>query len=336
MKKITWSFGIALIFGLLLTSCTELSQVGPKSEHALEKNDEFEIVWSVQGINMYTSKQRPLVISSKGKFIVEGWDGDQDLSIFAFDSLNGNMLWQTPLNSNTPGYIISHANVIYRGSFGAAVVQAFDVNDGKQIWKVGLPFAHSTSEIYFAEDKIFIFTSDNMFFILNKQGEILNMRHESFATYLEKNNVLYVDENNSLKAIDVASRKELWQIQIDDRFTHSPIFEKGTIFLRTWTTPGYVYSIDQVTGKVNWKVSQDVLSNLALSDNSIYFINFDGYLMALDLYSGEVIAEAKFLPQFDLENGVERFFISVDATNNMLLIYFGDNSQTLGVKILDP
>jgi len=140
----------------------------------------------------------------------------------------------------------------------------------------------------------------------------------------------------SLKAIDITTRRELWQQKIDDRFTHSPIFDNGTIFLRTWTFPGYIYSIDQITGKVNWKVSQDALSNLAVSEDKIYFTHRDGYLTALDRYSGDVVANIKFSPEFDLTKGVDSYFISVDTATNILAMSFGDNSQILGVKILNP
>jgi len=276
-----------------------------------------------------------MIVDSPGVFIVEGWNNQQSLSLFSFDSVSGEMLWQTPFNSYMPGDMVSQDAIVYRGTSGAANVQSYDAENGKLIWKTNLPWAHSTSEIYFADNKIYVFTSDNMFFTLNKQGKILNSRHETFTTYVEIGNILYLEENISLKAVDSTTREELWRVKTDDRFTHSPIFSDEEIFLRTWAVPSFVYSIDQKTGKVNWKVSQDVLSNLAVSDDKIYFISFDGYLIVLDRDSGNELGKVKFSSPFDLTKGTDGYFISVDPTNNVLAISFADNSQILGLKILN-
>lgn len=326
---------ISLIFSLLLTSCIGFNKTNAESSHLLERNDELEVIWDVSGMSISTSYRSPLIVSVPGKFIVEGWDDKSSLSLFALDSLSGNILWQTQFNSDMRGYITSQDSVVYRGTFGAANIQSYNADNGKLRWKTDLPWAHSTSEIYFADNKVYVFTSDNMFFILNEQGEILDSRDETFTTYVEIGNILYFEENISLKAVDSTTREELWRVKTDDRFTHSPIFSDGEIFLRTWAVPSYVYSIDQRTGKINWKVSQDVLSNLAVSEDKIYFISFDGYLIVLDRGSGNELAKVKFSPSFDLTIGTDGYFISVDPTNNVLAVSFADNSQILGVKILN-
>jgi outer membrane protein assembly factor BamB len=333
---IRFPFVISLMFSLLLTSCIGSSNASTESTHLLETNEEFEVIWDVTGISMYTSKQRPLIVSAPSKFILEGWNDEQALSLFAFDSLNGDLLWQRPFNSNMPGYIISQDTVVYRGIFGVAKIQSYTADNGELGWETNLPLAHSVSEIYFANNKIYAFTSDNMFFILNEQGEILDSRHQIYTTYVEIGNIRYLNENISLKAVHITTGEELWRVKPGDRFTHSPIFYDGTIFLRTWAVPSYIYSIDQMTGKINWKVFQDVLSNLTVSEDKIYFISFDGYLVVLDRDSGNEIRKVKFSSPFDLTRGTDRYFISVDPTNNVLAMSFGDNDQILGVKILNP
>jgi outer membrane protein assembly factor BamB len=173
-----------------------------------------------------------------------------------------------------------------------------------------------------------------MFFILNEQGKILDSSHEAYTAYVEIGNILYFDENFSLRAVDSTTREEIWQVKINDRFTHSPIFYDGVIFLRTWAVPSYIYSIDQKTGKINWKVSQDVLSNLAISEDKIYFISFDGYLVVMDRDSGNELAKVKFSSPFDLAKGTEGYFISVDQTNDVLAMSFSDKNQILGLITL--
>lgn len=320
----------------MFASCIGFSRASTESNHLLETNDEFEVIWNLTEINIGTSERRPLIVSSPGKFIVEGWDSGTALSLMAFESVSGDKIWQTPFNSLMRGQIISQDSVVYRGTSGASNIQSYNADNGKLRWKTSLPLAHSTSEIYFANNKVYVFTSDNMFFILNEQGEILDSRHETFITYMEIGNILYLEENISLKAVDSTTREELWQVRTDDRFTHSPIFHDGAIFLRTWAIPSYIYSIDQKTGKINWKVSQDVLSNLTISKDDIYFISFDGYLVVLNRYSGNEIGKVKFSSTFDLTRGTNYYYIAADPVNDVLAMSFGDNDQILGVKILNP
>ena len=302
MKTMKQLLIVFLILNMLMTSCTiiELALDGREVSHWLEANQEFDVLWDLTNVRMSTSKQRPLMIGLPGKIVAEGSNSGNSFSLLAFDSSTGDLIWHTPFSSRMPGNIISHIDVIYRGTAGAAKVQAFDANNGEMMWETNLPGAHSASEIYWADGKLCIFTVDNMFFILDEGGNILDERRETFTTYLEMDNILYFDQNFSLKATDTVTRKELWQLKIDDRFTHSPIFVDGEIFLRTWTTPGFVYSIDQDTGEINWKVSHDVLSNLVISKNKVYFLDFDNYLIALDRNSGNEITKVKFSPQFDL------------------------------------
>lgn len=327
---------LSLTFSMLLTACIGFSITKTEPSHSLETTDEFELIWDVKGIGMHSSIRSPLIVNVPGKFIVEGWGSGPALSLFAFDSLSGDVLWQTPFNSLQQGQIISQDTVVYRGTSGAADIQSYNADNGELQWATSLPGAHSTGELYFANKKIYVFTSDNMFFILNEQGELLDSRHETYTTYVETGGILYLEENISLKAVNSTTREEIWQLKIEDRFTHSPVFYDDAIFLRTRAVPSYVYSIDQKTGKINWQVTQNLLSNLAVSESKIYFISFDGDLIVLDRYSGNEIAKAKFSSPFDLTKGTDGYFISVDPINNVLAISFADNSQILGVKILNP
>ena len=305
--------------------------------HVLEKNDEFEFIWELSDIYTGSNERRAAIVSVPGKIIVEGgYTKLNDPSLIAFDSLSGEIVWQVPLGFGHNGYIISQNTVLYRGTAGAAKVQAFAADKGELLWETNLPWAQSALEIYFADKRINVFTANNKFFILDDQGKIIDSRYEPFRTFLEMGGILYIDENIAMKAIDISTKQELWRQEINDRFTHSPIFDNGTVFLRTWVKPGYIYSINQATGKVNWKLSHDVLSNLCVTGNKIYFVDFDGYLVAIDRYSGDETAKVKFSSSFDLANGINGYSITSDPINNVLAISFGDNSQLLGLKIKNP
>jgi outer membrane protein assembly factor BamB len=116
---------------------------------------------------------------------------------------------------------------------GSVYVKAYDIENGKLLWKTGLPWARSTANLYFAEDKIFVFTADSEFFILSKDGEILGNEFSSFDIYLEIDNVRYMNANLAIRAVDVDSMTELWRLEVGS-YNDDPVFDNGTIFIATW------------------------------------------------------------------------------------------------------
>ncbi len=109
--------------------------------------------------------------------------------------------------------------------------------------------------MYFSDNKIFVFTNNDLFYILDDQAKILETIRTTDHMFLETNGVLYMESGNSIKAVDIASNNELWHVQLDNIINHAPIFNKGTIVFDTAASPPTIYSINQSTGDVIWKDS---------------------------------------------------------------------------------
>jgi len=298
-------------------------------QHSLESNNEYQVIWNLSDI------QAPTITGAPDKIIVEGFKKGKvsRTTIFGVDSKSGDIIWEIP--GSTSESIIAHDNTLYRGTVGITTVYAHNIDNGELLWSTWLPSAHSTSTIYFADNKIFVFSNDGEFYVLNEQGEILDKFYQTSDTFLKIDGVLYVSKNYSLRAVDYSSREELWQLDIGQHFT-APIFNDGEIFLKTWNYSADIYSIDQYIGKINWMTSQNVQSNLCLCGDKMYFTSPDGELVAIDRYSSNEISRVKFSPQFDLDKQIGDYYVACDATNNVLAISFGDNTQIMGLKIMNP
>jgi len=251
------------------------------------------------------------------------------------DSLNGDEVWEIANAGN--GELIIDGEQLYYGAVGWAKVISYNINNGKSAWSTSLPWAHSVTDIYFANDKIFVHTNDSEFFVLSNDGEILDNFSETFRVFLEMDNVLYMEALSSVKAVEISSKQEIWHLRLDDGYTHAPIFENGTIFIRTrGSSPTYIYSIDQTTGAVNWKVSREVLSNLYLSGDKIYYISRDGFLISIARSTGDEISRVKFSPDIDLNALTGDFFITGDPANDIIVVSFAGNHQIMGIKVINP
>ena len=336
---------IFVILFLTMSSCGVISTIYnlyrsqeniPAPEHVLEANSEYEALWNRTDIHAGGGGTLPMIVGTPDKIIVMGWRKDSvlDSSILGLESESGEILWEVPAAYS--GKIIASDNAVYLGTAGTAKVRSLNIENGELAWSTLLPWAHSVSDIYFAENRIFVHTNDSEFFVLNEQGKILDNFNETFRTFLVLNGVLYMENALGIQAVELSSKQELWSLHVDEQYTHAPIFDDGEIFLRTWSTPAKIYSIDQSTGKVNWVVSRDAFSNLCLLGKTIYFTSFDGSLVAINRYTGNEISRVKFSPQFDVDKQVSAYYVACDPTSNVLAISFGDNTQIMGLKAINP
>jgi outer membrane protein assembly factor BamB len=311
----------------------------PSPDHILEVNSDYKALWGrtdihVEGANSLGTT--PMIASSPNKIIIKGWrkDSFQDSLILGLNAESGEILWEVPAWYS--GKIIASDNAVYLGTSGTAKVRSLNIENGELLWSTVLPWAHSVSDIYFAENRIFVHSNDSEFFVLTEQGKILDNFRETRRTFLELEGVLYTEDVLGIRAVGLATKKELWSLDIDNRYTYAPIFDDGEIFLRTWGNPGKIYSIDQYIGKVNWVTSQDALSNLCLLGKTIYFTSFDGSLVAINRYTGREISRVKFSPHFDLDKQISDYYVACDPTSNVLAMSFGDNTQIMGLKVINP
>ena len=330
--KLNKSIMFIMLLILFALSCFAI-EIQQPYYHTLEAYNEFEVMWKISNICINDNSRRPNIVGAPERIIINGWQrsGIQTNTIIGLDSLSGNITWTAP--GANGGEIITQGENLYRGTNGTVTVQSYNIKNGELLWRTRLPWTHGTSDLYLAENKIFVHTGDGEFFSLNGVGEILDTFHEDFRTFLVIDDVLYKEDNFSIKAIDFLSRRELWQRKLDSDYTYAPIFDNGKIFLSTFTS---IYSIDQSTGKVNWQIFQDVLSNLYVAGDKIYFISENSHLVTVDQKTGYEISKVKFSPSFDLEKQNGEYFVSGDPTNNVLVVSFGDNYQIMGLKILNP
>lgn len=331
---------VLVILLFILVSCSHTSEVNETEygflapEHGLQPNDQYEVLWDISNISATELSELPPIVGAPQKIIVQGIEKDSlpQVQVFALDSLDGNIVWKT--GGKDWGHIITQNGVVYRGTGGSATVQAFNIEDATLLWSTRLPGAHSTSDMHISENRIYVNTNDDEFYALNDKGEILDHSREVYRKFLEAEGVTYIGDDRFIKAVDSSTDQELWRVEVGDY--NSPLFDGGTILLRTDGTPTKLYSIDQASGNVNWSLSQNVLSNLCVLDDRVYFTNQEGYLVSLNRYSGQENSKVRFSPEISLDKLFRDYFIACDPTYNVLAISFGDNTQIMGLRVINP
>ena len=332
---------LAVTLLMMACFCSITLPEKPIPDRTLEVNDEYEVLWTDDAISG-CDFDVPLV-AIPGAVFFETSTG-MSLStplgaprLKAVDSLTGESLWQIDPQSRA-AILVAQDAILYRAVLGKnAEVTAYQADSGTLLWKTQLPpRTNMPVSMYFADNKLFVSTANDRYFVLNAQGEIITERNRQAKIYLEVDGILYL-QGAAFKAIELASETELWQVHTDG-YAFAPVFDTGTIFLRDGYS-GLIYSIDQSTGKVNWIAEQGIYSNLFVDSKRMYFIDLDGYLVSLDRDTGIELSKVRFSVPFDLDNprtrGVNNC-ITGDRANNVLVMSFYDNKQILAVKIMKP
>lgn len=325
--------------GFVSTSCSFVSilrgfDLLRPPVHSLEENDEYEVIWSIENIYMPDDQNESLLFSVPGMIVVQNQKALFTESLIAFDSLNGEKLWESDLGFFEYGMIVAHEDRIFRGTGGTASVSMYDPETGKRLWKTHFITGHSVMDVYLIEDEIYVYTNDSEFYVLDLQGKVIKRRYGvSFRTFFVEDNVAYKETAFTINAKDLNVDNEIWSVDLESGIEGSPVFDNGTIFLDTKSSKGWFYSIDQLTGNINWKKSYKIISNFVVLDKTILFLDSDGYLMAIDRFSGEEISKIGFTEPFVLNEYFNGYYLAADRENQILAIYFDDNKQIMGVKI---
>ncbi|PKO11628.1 MAG: hypothetical protein CVU39_28255 [Chloroflexi bacterium HGW-Chloroflexi-10] len=325
--------------GFVSTSCSFVSilrgfDLLKPPMHSLEENDEYEVIWNIENIYIPNNRNNPSLIGVPGKIIIQTPKALFTQSLIAYDSLNGEKLWESDLGFFEYGMIAAHEDRIFRGTGGTASVSMYDPETGKRMWKTHFITGHSATDIYLNEDEVYVYTNNSQFYVVDLQGKVIKRRYYvSFRTFLAEDNLAYKETDFTINAKDLNTNNEIWSVDLESAIVGSPVFDNGTIFLETSSGKDWLYSIDQITGELNWKKSFQLISNFVVLKDTVHFIDSDGYLIALDRSTGEEISKIGFTEPFDLDQYYNGYFLAADRENQMLAIYFADNKQIMGVKM---
>ena len=77
---------------------------------------------------------------------------------------------------------------------------------------------------------------------------------------------------------------------------------------------------------------EDVISNIAVSQDHVYFITSDASLLVINIETGKLLEEVSFGPEITDKPYPTTFLVA--AEEDWLIVYFGDSQQLFGFKVL--
>jgi outer membrane protein assembly factor BamB len=140
---------------------------------------------------------------------------------------------------------------------------------------------------------------------------------------------------NRLESIYNNTNEIIWQTEMSYDFSMPPLFWETKILVAT--ERGGVYCISRKTGDIIWHIENIAISNLAISNNSVYFFADDEKLMEVDLQSGEVRGFVQFGVDDFVTNEntfIGSYYVAYDAQTKTVFVQFGDSAQLFALQVL--
>lgn len=303
-------------------------------------NSYFQPLWSRSGIAIYPDPFNPLMQGTASKvFLVTGQDSKYGGSkILALDTQSGSVLWQR--NVVLPASIITSSTLLYTSLYDK--IEVVDPQTGNLVKTIEVPKVGFIYNVFATEHNLYAFTKSGRYltYNINDGSYSLSEPFLPYHPFLIENGIMYFVDTEAYKAKDIETQSILWENSVNDAFTAHPLFTHDMIILLT--RMGSIYSLDKGTGKLLWKLDENVISNIAVNKSDLYFVTNDGYLKMLDMNSGQEIAKLEFVPASFEPNSppsgniIGAYDLWVDSQNDIAVVSFGDSCQLMAIKLQTP
>jgi outer membrane protein assembly factor BamB len=269
--------------------------------------------------------------------------GDGHDKLFAVDTTNGNILWNTFIGPGYVGPVIDNDRIyIGTDSHGHNPTNEYifciNRSDGQVLWSRNI-YGGIAESIQYDKDKLY-FTSD-IIYALNKDDGAKNWTYPlddySVTKPILKDNAFFTATSGGMMyKIDVKDGSRIWSVSLPDFSWDNSITAdgKGHIFLAVYNNRS-INAYNEVTGELIWRyqLHDRSLSFNAYHNNVIFISDTSGYVYALNSSSGVLIWEKKigntcdisspsisggllFIGTRDFEEGA---FFALNETNGEIL-----------------
>ena len=257
----------------------------------LKFDNDSKLIWKKNYYSKSEKKLKPILFfANNGKILIVA---DNISNYYALDIETGQLLWKknntAPFNSQIKIYKDLFFIVDYNNT-----LKAFSITNGNEEWSI------KTEEVLVrSQKKLSIVIIDEKIYFNNSIGDI--------------------------SAVDIKSGGLIWQ-----RPTQSSVIYDQAFFLQTSVIIGdknalyfsnnknEFFSIDTISGIINWK--QKINSNLrpTLIDNYLFTVSLDGFFIIIEKNTGNIIRSTNLFGE--LNKGSKIAFLS-DKRMNPLYIF---------------
>mgnify|MGYP001461243585 CR=1 FL=1 len=281
----------------------------------------------------------PFLYVTKDKVVMSSFVAgrSQDSYLTAFSLGTGAVLWQTRYpdpgfgTATNTAYLDNASNKLYLAySFR---VSAFDLETGRQLWTTENLGDHESYTFPYEQVDPLQLQIDNTkenIKIDPSSGKVLSVQGTNLPRLrVPYKNILMLDHGDYFGAFD-GNGQLLWKIPHWAEFW--PTFVNDEDFVIAFGRAKYwIWRVNAQTGQDRWRSSPDIVSNYVIWRDRVIALREDGYLLSMDLETGQLFNYAIFDKDFKEAIGKRPFWVA--ASDPYLYVYFGDTQELIAFQI---
>ena len=295
-------------------------------------------------------KSVPIALTNDTLFMLGSILGvEYRASLVSANPMTGEINWQTQANANFLTVDEKHVYVESRPRRppGAASIVAYEVNSGTQVWQAddfGQYRALGVSSLAITESSLSVETyyqAKDTFYTLDlESGELQHTIKDKSFVFMVDNGHIYEWFGDSLSA----EGENGWENQLGaeiylyDTDIATPVVVDGLILVKKGFryNSHSIFAVRKTDGSIVWSLHHVVVSNLAVAGKYTYFITKRAELIAVDTYTGQILASVNFVPSFGEQFDFVNTSIYVAADDDLVAVYFEDTYQLSILRFTPP
>jgi outer membrane protein assembly factor BamB len=279
-----------------------------------------------------------VLATEKHVFFVDHSLGWPKLRLQVLDATTGQLEWQVTDLPNEHSLATDQDRLFIAVNWN---IRAYDLSDGKLLWQTPgeLP-GHTGYWLYPMGKEIWAYSTESSF---GKTEQVVRAYDALDGTLKGQSRMKAADNTymmfrspsadywgtrDSLSAIDRSSGKTVWQMKLARPTSHWPILTNSMIILSDghfWGEPAELYALDVRTGAPIWLYTARCLSNIVMSNNTLYAITESTALAGIDPQTG---GEKGYIT-FTTIKAADNTQYWVAAAGDKVFAYFGDSQELI-------
>ena len=294
----------------------------------------FQVLWEKTNVfSLANDREIYLAVVDENVIFAGSLNENDWPSLISLDTLTGQEQWRV---DTSPQSFANDAQFIYIG-ISWNQIAAYEITSGDVVWSESLRDARNFTHLIADGEMLHVGSATSNYYRLDKStGAVDQIIKTTFDFFIE-DGIIYTTAP-FMTAKHENSDNIIWQTDLGNPVAINPVLTDNFIILKTqfggWPI-GQGHILDRQTGVILWETEPDsVISNLAISDEIVYYLTENAKLHAVDIYTGDKLDAVSFESKITEADLVNRNFM-VAADEGIVVIYMGDSQQMFSLKF-DP
>ncbi|NBT57750.1 hypothetical protein EBT16_03090 [bacterium] len=267
-------------------------------------------------------------------------------NVTAYHRTMGYVLWTTKIEGGVDGALAYGRSKIFVGDLKGNLY-ALNSRDGSESWRFKIQAEWLAPPAVYRDKVIVMASNDEVYALSETKGtELWHYSHHGDEKMTVRGTAaptIYGDQvfvgfsDGNLAALTLKEGKENWvkRLRTRERFYDvdtTPVVDDEGVIAASFD--GKAYSLDKVTGNVQWIFPAGAYSSPLVVDNRIYLGGLDGYVYALDRQTSAVIWKSERFEGVALTPSQAGDFLVVTTSSDPVFVLDMKTGKTIEKEFL--